>query len=180
MTAVLNRYKLMAGQHYGVNPDAPPGARFLDRMKLYTAGDIVESEEELDKKHLNKFELQNESTPRVIVSEMRKARVTELITTGIWAETDRDWLEQLTDDRFMKVTGSKELQPEPDKRIQSALGKDITDTFQVAYDSGFKVFKNPSGLHQVTKSPDHSKPLNRNPLKAEDVNKWVENYLKEK
>lgn len=103
-------YKVVAGIHYHRNediPNTPENRRNPDKHRVLKVGDVIESDEELDRKFENKFQLVTEAVPVIIASPARKAAVQEMISSGQWSEDDRNFLEGMTEDRFHKMSGKK-------------------------------------------------------------------------
>ncbi len=179
--AEMQAYKLISGIHYEKNPDFK-GKSLLhpDSTVRYSATDgpnIVMSERELDKVFVNKFEkvVPGQNAPAVPVSEDRRSAVARLIGAG-WEEKDRALLESLPEEFFQRIT-QPHSPVEASKKVVSMLGEDVTDLFQRAYDEGFRVFRNATGKHQVTRGGGTGKPLNPKPLEAQDVDSFVGKYL---
>jgi hypothetical protein len=182
----MQGYKVLEGTHYArtrpYDPADPKSiGKSLTAHTLYHKGDVVYSDEPLDQKYACKFEkvIPGVNAP-VVVTDARRYEVTMLIQQGRWSEDDRKFLEELTDENFSRVNkhavGQSNTPPERKKTI---LGDDVTDTFQRAYDEGFRVYRNASGKHQVTRPPNINKPLNKEALEADKVDLFVGTWLKE-
>lgn len=172
----MARFKLLQGQYYHKEPGGQAG------HVLHEAGvnPIVTTEMDLCAKFVNKFERIIDAPP-VMVPEERKAAVQELIDDGVWHEDDRTFLNELTSENFARVTRQVEGPSKPLKHGKpSILGGDMTGNFTKAEDAGLKVFCNPAGKFQVTKSTNTKKPLTREPLEDQEaVEAFIEDYLKE-
>lgn len=181
------RYELVQGIH--VTPkaeflDADPATRRAghgDTHDTLVKGAVIESEEDLERKWVNKWRKVTSPAP-VVVSEERKQAVSDMLVAGPWQEDDREFLEQLPDDGFQKVSlrTARPEAPQQKKKATSALGEDVTDQFESAQEMGLKVFKNQAGKHQVARPDAVDKPLSGKPLGANEVDKFLENYSKEK
>jgi len=178
-------FKVLAGIHYERNPNwDPKGSKPHDpnRDVKYSQGDIVESDRPLDELFAGKFEkaIPGVNAP-VVVTEARRVQVSQLIDGGEWPNDDRKFLEELSEADFHRIIrrSQKTIATEDRKKVTSPLGEDVTDLFQRAYDEGFKVFRNAVGKHQITKSGS-AKPINKEPLDADKVDKFVGDFLKEK
>jgi hypothetical protein len=188
------RYKLLVGIHSGPNPNADQlDFNNPNRHTIYKAGDIVDSEEDLVAKFVNKFELAipGVNAPIVVTEERRKA-VAGLIELQLWSEEDRTFLETLPDEGFNRIVrNSSKAVTEPVQQGQSninpgsasPLGDDCTDRFQQAYDHQFKVYRTPAGKYQVhrkdpTGTTKSDKPLNKQPLEQSEVEPFVAKLLK--
>lgn len=173
------RYRVVAGQHNESDPAVNSTDPFFPKKTTkFNTGDIIESERPLDEIFPNKFEKVVEGGGPVVITDARREAVTKMIQGGTWAEEDRKFLEELSNDGFERVF--KRNQMTERKRTTTVLGEDVTDLFQRAYDEGFKVFRNPAGKHQVTKGTASTKPLNKEPLEQADVDKFVDETLKKK
>lgn len=176
------KYRVLAGIHIEKNPEYKgENTHHPDRFRTFKTGDEITSDRELDKIYVNKFERVVNKKP-ANVSELRKADVAQLLDTpsSPWTRDDKDFLESMDDKdfaRILRITGVKPLTPPQERKVTSPLGDDVTDSFQRAYDENMKVFKNGAGKHQVTKSNSLKKPLNLQPLDAEEVDKFVETYV---
>lgn len=176
-----NRYRVVAGIHAerqnfdpGVKPSLP------GNTKVYSTNDIVESEEELDKQYVGKFEKVIEAQKQP-VTEARRQAVAQLILQGQWGEDDRTFLEELPEDGFRRIvahSGAK-LSTVGDAGTQAAHGVNVTDNFQQAYDNQFRVYQRPDGKHMLFRG-GAKKPLNDVPLDAAEVEPFVANYMKNK
>lgn len=184
----MYKFRVLQGTHHEINPKGAPNIkdsmgneRFAEnRHNAFIAGQIFESDKPLDEIFVNKFERVIDGVPLVIqVTDARRQAVQELIQKGSWGEDDRKFLEELSEDGWTRIARHSTLRPEETRKINSILGEDVTDSFQRAYDEGFRVFKNVAGKHQVTRG-DHSKPLNKVPLEANRVEAFIEQILKEK
>ncbi len=71
------------------------------------------------------------------------------------------------------VTVTVEKIVEVEKKFESPLGDDVTAKFPEASAEGLLVFANAAGKHQVTTRRNTKKPVNKTPLEAADVDKWV-------
>jgi hypothetical protein len=148
-------------------------------------------------------------TPVQVITEARRRAVAGGIAAGLWPEDDRHFLENLNEDGFQRVfrqaqmrsgvtpaavtpggfpqspvppeTGTNEFPPTPptDKKTDSILGSDVTDTFGQAYDNGLKVYKNAKDQYNVARGPDFSKPLNKKPLDRTKVEEFVHDWLED-
>lgn len=168
------RYKLLKGQYYA--PVGPPPSQ---EKTLHIAGvnDIITSDVDLIAKFPNKFEKIVEAIP-VTVSKERMEAVEALIEEGVWEEGDREFLEQLSDENYVRVT-RQVVAPAKKSAKASILGEDVTDDYPKAAEEGLKVFSNPSGKFQVTKATNTKKPLNKDPLEDKaGVEAFIDDYLK--
>jgi hypothetical protein len=176
----MARYKLLTGVYYARN-EGQTNLKADDSHTLHRADDentrYVESKVDLVAKFANKFELviPGVNAP-ITVTEARKREVTLLIQQGTWEEADRGFLETVSDDGFERL--KKKFTPASHTKHASLLGDDVTDQFGPAYDNGLKVWRNADGKHNVTKSGG-KKPLNREPLESNQVEGWVDEYLKD-
>jgi hypothetical protein len=66
--------------------------------------------------------------------------------------------------------------PVPEAPVESPLGKDRTDKFSHAKENDFKVFSD-GGAFYVTDVDDIEKALNDKPLKRQQVDSFVDEYL---
>jgi hypothetical protein len=178
--ATKEKYRLLCGIHYETNPNYQGKDRHHpERVIQYKKDDIIESERELDKVYVNKFAklIPDENRPTVVVTDFRRQAVSQLISQGSVQEEDRDFLQHLPDENFARMQRMLAKSADIPKK-PSSLGEDVTDTFQRAYDEGFKVFRNAAGKHQVCRSPNIDKPLNLKPLNQNEVEKFVADYMK--
>lgn len=175
------QYRVREGVHYALNADWKGGPRHSDdRMVRLTKGDVLESSEDLTVKFPNKFDKVTPDGPgQVVVTEERIKTVNQLIAGAGWTEADRSFLQTLPEDGFARITRMSQIQKNESKKGTSPLGDDVTDTFQQAYDNGFKVYRNAAGKHQVVLA-GQTKPANLKPLEAADVDKFVATYMKDK
>lgn len=181
--AETRRYEIAEGKHYEPRRDIPHReATSIENIKCFSKGEVFESDDpNLMRRFPNKFrEIIERNKPEV--TEARKGSVSMLIQSGTWGEDDRTFLEELSEENFSRLMkkipiGLKEL-PDETRKVKSPLGEDVTDLFQRAYDEGYKVFRNAAGKHQITKG--RSKPLNPEPLDANQVESFIEAYSKEK
>jgi hypothetical protein len=196
------KFRLIAGRH--IEPvNAGAIERRENRLKageyvVHNAGtdtDIVESDRDLAAKFPGKFIPYREDEGKKPVSEERRSAVTEAIGRGPWTENDRAMLEQLPEDHFKRIiarvgaastgqatpaaTHDEDEHPGP----STPLGSDVTHKFQGAYDGGLKVYANAAGAHQVVdparKKGAKTKPVNAHPLKENEVDDFVGEYLKD-
>jgi hypothetical protein len=218
---VRRRFELTDGI-YIMNGSSPEDTQVNpERQVVFRKGAIIESEEELDKKWVNKFRrVSGEETNPVTPDRIKY--VDQMIEDGLWDEEDRSVLEHMNDYAFMSVQkqhqramkakgqrtladtasgeGKKEKQrgetkPQAEeeedeqqeekpqdtpKKGDSLLGDDVTDKFPKAKQAGLMVFKNPAGKHQVADAKEPNKPVTPQPIEAAKVNKFVEDYSKEK
>lgn len=182
------QYVLRQGFHYERNPDfgkpvekgKPPHPRFIQ----HTKGAKVESDEDLCTKFPNKFDPVIDDERPEVVTEARRALVQELIQSGAYGDGDRRMLETLTPAAFDRVRQRtlelvRKAEAPDGRKVSSPLGEDVTDTFQVAYDEGLKVFVNAAGKYQVTRAADVKKPVNKNALTKDGVESFVKQFLAE-
>jgi hypothetical protein len=188
MSSTMQRYKVLAGTHYEKNPDFDKLSEeerknpfHPKRMKAFVRDEVVLSDRPLDEIYVNHFEkvIEGNNGP---VTEERRAAVSALIQTGVWVEDDRPFLENASDDGFERIQKRTALMNNTEirKKTLSHLGEECTDSFQIAYDHGFKVFRTPSGKYQVTHSQKGDKPLNIKLLDKDAVEKFVESYVSER
>lgn len=178
----MARYKLIGGRHYEAKPNRDINARHDPNSHTqYERGDVIESDRDLERLYLGKFEKIVEAAAPVITEERRQA-VEAMIQSGQWSEDDRDFLLSLQNSDFARVTRAVPKSEGPvaseQKRSSSILGEDITDQFGRAYDEGLRVFRNQAGKCQVTRSNNTKKPLNKEPLEEAQVSAFVEDFLK--
>lgn len=161
----------------GSNIDDPFGHKLMkNRNQVFTEGMEVESFEDLIAKHPGKFALAAEPKQ---VSEERKQAVTDLLRTSNWLPEDRECLENMPDDVFDRTRMRTIFRQSVDGK-QSAMGLDVTNQFQIAYDNNYLVFVNGDNKHQITKKGvPGTKPLNKTPLEAGAVEGFIANLLKE-
>jgi hypothetical protein len=185
-TVKKERYRVVTGVHYDLNPNFNPeklglskeqAAMHPDRLKRYEQGDVIETDQPYDKKYANKFEKVRPGDVATVVTDERRAEVADLLEADKnWQESDRKFLEELSDENFGRIRRHTEQRQQVEN--VGPLGRDVTSQFQRAYDEGFKVFVNSQGKHQLTRGPN-AKPLNKEPLEGKEVDKWVNQYLKE-
>ena len=188
-----HEYELLVGLHYERNPDPSfwkdaegnrhrvhdPGA-LICYGKNTANGSIVVSDRELDRIFPNKFRKVIHGEQRVVeVTAERRQLVDRLIESGAWQDTDRTLLESLPESFFQRMLERTAPRVPTEGKVVSTLGEDVTHQHSRAYDEGFRVFKNAAGKHQVTRPPNHDKPLNPKPLAAEAVDEFVDRFLKE-
>lgn len=182
MAATKNRYEVVAGIHYHHNPDWELSDDGLNRHDpashfILKQGNVILSEEDLEKKFVGKFRRVVEGQT-VVVTEARKRAIAQLISSGVNTEDDRSFLESLTEDgfeRLQRMVAPKQME----NKVSSILGTDVTSEFQQAYDAGCKVFKTPANKYQVTNKSDMNKPLNTKALDASAVDTFVSSHQKE-
>lgn len=161
------RFKVLATQHYDRFTDPETGE--TDVSHRYNKGDIVESDIELDKKFVNKFErLPNNETaptpaplptaaadpPSVGPGANRKTKNTPGKDAGFEAEQQQKGQ-------------TAETKDEPE-----SLGVDVTDDFPKAGEADLKVFQDGTDYY-VTEPQTPDKPMNKEPLKRKDVVAFV-------
>lgn len=174
-------FKIKTGVHYDQDPEVVltpdnPGAKHA--KKAYKEGDTIESIRPLDEIYANKFEkiVPGVNAPVVVTAE-RKAAVEALIVAGSAPEEDREFLENLQDTDYARMT--RYLAPKlnigtPKRGRGINLGEDVTMDFVNAGPANLKVFVNAAGKYQVTKATVPSKPLNHEPLDADKVSEFIE------
>lgn len=183
---MAEKFILKSGIHYERNPNwvSKEDSKGTSPTVRYSAteNNIVESDRPLDKLYENKFEklIPGMNAP-VVVTDARRQEVTQLLALGNWKETDRDFLEGLSEKDFQRVVSRSEgmAAKKPAEKVVSALGEDVTATFPSAHDAGLKVFANAAGKHQLTVGTA-TKPVNPRPLDADKVADFIEKYQKEK
>lgn len=204
---MTRRFRVLDGIHYHTAVGVDPTKRHKsgDDMIRMTKGDVIESDEDLVTKFVNKFEVIPEGPPPPPTSAARRQAVSQLLESGPWTEDDRAFLEGLSEDGFARVSkrisvpaggvGQPALStlpagtpvpstpvagpgPSTDSKLATShFGEDVTSLFQQAYDNNFKVFRNVAGRHQVLRSGG-TKPLNKEPLGADGVDRFVAQQLK--
>lgn len=177
----MAKYRVVAGIHWDINPNYKGTNRHHpDRLVKFETGSICETERDLCQEYPNKFQRLPLQDQAPVVTDERRDAVQDLISKGIWGEEDRKFLEDLNEDGFVRiVTHSGKSITETRVKVVSPLGEEVTDKFQLAYDSELKVFVNATGKHQVTDKKNTNKPLNKEPLDAKEVDKFVAVWFKE-
>lgn len=179
---IIYRSRVMGGLHHEPVPGFTGHPQDPDRLKVYKRGEIVESTRDLVKVFPNQFKpVSDEEMVAPIDQEARKKEVDGMIQNGHWNEEDRKFLQGLSEENFKRLNNrfSQAITAKSSEdRTLSTLGEDVTSNFQLAYDSGYKVFKNAKGKFQVTKKNDVNKPLNKEALDQAGVDKFVEQYLR--
>lgn len=203
------RFKVLEGTHYENNPNfSGDNPHSPDRFIRFEKGSVVETDRELDKVWVNKFERIQEPLPQK-VSEERKREVDQMVEDGFWPEEDRSLWEQMPPAQYERIKDHFIQQKAPSRTFQKApdgplaeskpseskqepkvvepsqeaapsLGEDVTDKYAKAKDTGLRVFRNPAGKYQVTTTADQSRPLNPQVLNQSQVNGFIDSYLKEK
>ncbi len=142
-------------------------------------GVIVQSDDDLEKKFINKFrKVRPELLP---LSEKdikeRSVEFDKMCTAGAMTADDRDFVLGLNPKQFTHLCGKMGWPKESPVGEKSPLGDDVTANFPTAVAAGLKVFTNPAGKHQVSK--DGKVALNPKALKPAEVEKFVETQQKE-
>jgi hypothetical protein len=176
----MARFVVQGSAPYCVRDDKEPSG-----FKKYFEGDEVESEQDLLKKFPNKFKLVTEQGQIVEVTPERRAKVLELIESGVWDKGAQAFLETLAPVNFANIerqslmVRANQARAEAESKADvTAFGTDVTDRFQQAYDNGLKVFASTGGKFNVTK-PGARKAINRSPLAEDAVEAFVAEYLKD-
>jgi hypothetical protein len=180
----MERFRVLEGMHVEPVPGFVGSPQDPRRTKKYKKGDIVESNRDLAETFPNKFhKLSDEEFAPPVDLEARRKEVNSMIESGTWQEEDRRFLEHLSEENFRRLQTRLALtvsaRASEDKTL-STLGTDVTSNFTRAYDEGFKVFKNAKGKFQVTARTEVNKPLNKEALDKDSVDKFVDQFLKEK
>ena len=127
------------------------------QLRIYKAGDIVESAQDLVMMFPNKFQLVEDEevqTPSFNPSKEQKAAVAEAAKKG----------------------GVEVSAPE-EEEDSNPLGRNVTKRFPLAKEQDFLVFSEGGAFH-VTEADDPKDPLNDKPLKRKDVEGFIEQYLR--
>jgi hypothetical protein len=199
MTATMarekRRFRLVSPSPHYVKPDDfKPGdthaeneARrgdhlHTDILRRMQMNDVIETCIDMEAKFPNKFkDVTKEDNYQPINMDIRRPIVDGLIATGTWDENDRKFLESLPEDNFQRIIGKvNEMARKviaPEGKSTSILGEDVTASYGLAYDHGYKVFRNPKGKHNVTLLSNVEKPVNPTPLDADKVLGFVERHI---
>lgn len=180
---VKQRFRVLAGIHSegtreGTDANGDPALEPINYQANDPNNNVVESTRPLDRIFPNKFErIVEQAPPKAAVSDDRRAAVGAMVESGRWSEDDRDFLEQLPEDRFVKVGGSTFAGA---AKIESMpLGEDVTAQFK-GLPPDYKVWRNAAGKHQVTKGTDAAKPVNKDALDQAQVVKFAQDHSKGK
>jgi hypothetical protein len=182
-TATKLPYELKQGTHYEPGDDGLP---VMYNRQPNSPPVYVMSDRRLDEIFENKFSKVTEVQLSALlpVPEERKADVQSLIEAGTWTEEDREFLEHLPEDKFGKFMKTAGIKPTVAAGTETEdhptlLGEDVTTKFKKAKEAGLRVFRNPAGKHQVVKPDALQKPVNMEPLEANQVDKWVVDHKSE-
>lgn len=142
------RFKVLQGKHSaGVDSQT-------SRQSTFTVGEIVESDERLDKLFVNKFERLPDKGPVTI--KKRK---------NIWDE-----------EPTLEVP-VEEVSETPEGE-ETVLGVEVTNRFPKAEPAGLKVFEKDE-LFNVADSEKSDVALNEEPMSRTATNKFITNFNKE-
>jgi hypothetical protein len=202
----MPKFKVIAGRHVTDNPEFGKDPKVKNRHIVYERGQVVESEDDLDKVFVNKFDRLPDS--HYIADRDRKNQVNSLIESGSFETGDRAFLEgmqpgdfQRLHKAFKKQSGDEETtdqgtpkdpakgavrkelgaseEPAAGPPKESPLGEDVTDSFPKVKKEGMHVFRNAAGKHSVTTAKELGKPLNPQPLEGPKVDAFFDKYQKE-
>lgn len=182
----IKTFRVLTAPHFEKNDDGKERARHHpDRYIKLTRGMTFQSEEDLMERFPGKFEEVVAATPHEVTPE-RMAAVTGLIASGDWTEDDRDFLQNLDADGFARMV-RRSMPKEPEKKevekkpsAQPLLGDDVTETeFPQLVEHKLKVFRNATGMYQITKASNTKKPLNHEALDAAAVLVFVKDLVEE-
>lgn len=155
------KYKVIAGTHH-------------DGEKEYGPGEIVESDEDLTKKWVNKFAryYEEEEKPKK-ARKAAKAAAAEEEDEGPDVEAHE---ETTPKEVLMKETENADKKPR--ESVPSKLGdEDVTEDFEHAEKNDLLVFKKGRDFF-VAENDDPDTAINEEPLKHAGVNKFIKEYLK--
>lgn len=182
------KYRVLEGIHWE-RKDSPTSEDSHDK---YVKGEEFESEKEWDK--ISPFKFAKAGFHSVKVTEGRRQIAQELISSSMFGEEDRHFLETLPDEHLAHIIKSMKSKKAPvaEEELQDSnkeekqipptdLGEDVTDRFSRCKEAGLKVFRNPAGKHQVVDINNPNHPVNPQPLTTNNkVNDFITAYLEEK
>lgn len=156
------RFRVREGDHLETEPDEETG-----RSRVYHKGEIVESDIDLSKKFVNKFDKLSDKEPRA-AKVAREAR-----------EEDEEGTEEDDD----VVSGETKSVMDPANKdtlsgLSSKLGENVTEDFELAQEAELAVFKKGKKFY-IVEPEDTNVALNDDPLSSTaEVNKALKKYLK--
>lgn len=158
---VGGRFRLLAGEHVEGTGE---------EREVYVKGDTVESDKDLEKKFVNKFERLADKEPAAVKSANKAKAVAEEDETEDEYDSDEN------------SGGNKNLDPvgsNSSAKLTSKLGENVTDDFELAKEAGLSVFRKGKKSHFVVEPEDTNAPLNDEPLQSkQQVDSFVKKYIK--